>query len=86
MFVGLISWWIIPYLVPRAVSLLCASVGNLSSFSSSFGPHPPNDVERSLFALPAHLGGLGIFNPSEIALTTYQFSRQLAGPIVECVL
>jgi len=23
-------------------------------------PHPPNDVERSLFALPDHLGGLGI--------------------------
>jgi len=39
-----------------------------------------------LFALPAHLGGLGIFNSSEIASITYQFSRQLAGPIVECVL
>jgi len=47
----------------------------------------PNDVEkRSLFALPAHLGGLGIFNPPEIPSTTYQFSRRLAGPIVECVL
>jgi len=45
-------------------------------------PHPPNDVERSLFSLPAHLGGLGIFNPPEIASTTYWFSRRLAGPIV----
>jgi len=34
-------------------------------------PHPPNDVERSLFSLLAHLGGLGNFNPSEIASTTY---------------
>jgi len=48
--------------------------------------HPPNDVERPLFALPAHLGGLSIFNPCVIAAETYQFSRHVAGPIVECIL
>ena len=48
--------------------------------------HPPNDVERSLFALPAHLGGLGILNPCVIAAETYQFSRWVAGPIVERIL
>ena len=48
--------------------------------------HPPNDVERSLFALPAHLGGLGISNPCVIAADTYQFSRHVAGPIVEYIL
>jgi len=49
-------------------------------------PHPPNDVERTLFALPAYLGGFGIFNPCEIAPATYQFSRQMAGPIIQCTL
>ena len=48
--------------------------------------HPPNDVERSLFALPVHLGGLGIFNPCVIAAETYQFSRHVAGPIAEHIL
>ena len=48
--------------------------------------HPPNDVERPLFALPAHLGGLGIFNPCVIAAETCQFSRHVAGPIVKCIL
>jgi len=48
--------------------------------------HPPNDVERFLFALPAHLGGLGISNPCVIAADTYQFSRHVVGPIVECIL
>jgi len=49
-------------------------------------PHPPNDVERTLFALFAYLGGLGIFNPCEIAPATFQFSRQMTGPIIQCIL
>ena len=49
-------------------------------------PHPPNDVERTLFANPVYLGGLGIFNPSETAPATYQFCRQMTGSIVQCIL
>jgi len=35
--------------------------------SSSFDSPSPNDVERTLFALPVYLGGLGIFIPCENA-------------------
>jgi len=40
-------------------------------FLPSLVNHFPYDVERSLFALPAHMGGLGIFNPCAIAAETY---------------
>jgi len=39
-----------------------------------------------LFALRAHMGGLGIFNPCAIAAEAYQFSRHVADPIVESIL
>jgi len=55
-------------------------------FLPSLVSHSPNDVEWSLFALPAHVGGLGIFNPCAIAAETYQFCRHVADPIVECIL
>jgi len=40
-------------------------------FLPSLVSHSPNDVERSLFVLPAHMEGLGIFNPCAIAAETY---------------
>ena len=43
-------------------------------FLPSLVSHSPNDMEQSLFALPAHMGGLDIFNPCGIAAETYQFS------------
>ena len=74
-------------------SFLCATPGIAESFLPleqvirhhflhRLVPHPPNKVERTLFAIPAYLGGgLSIFNPCEIAPGTYQFSRQMADPI-----
>jgi len=41
-------------------------------------PLPPNDVERTLFALPTYLGDFGIFNPCKIVPATNQFSRHMA--------
>ena len=41
---------------------------------------------RSMFSLPARLGGLGIRNPSETTTTHRTSSLQVTGPIVDLIL
>ena len=45
------------------------------------GRAPPNDLERELFALPAHLGGLGIINPASRSSKEFQASVSISAPL-----
>ncbi len=44
------------------------------------GSDAPNDLERSLFALPVRLGGLNIGNPASLADEQYTSSQQVTKP------
>lgn len=50
------------------------------------GRPPPNDVECSLFALPARLGGLGIMIPSKNADREHQSSLLVTEPLCDHIL
>ena len=41
---------------------------------------------RALFALPVHLGGLGICNPQALADSEFAASVKVTWPLVECIL
>ena len=45
-----------------------------------------SDNERDLLSLPAKLGGLGIFNPAERALSSFSYSEALCFPLISLVL
>ena len=47
------------------------------------GRDAPNDLERSLFALPARLGGLNIGNLASLAVEQYTSSQQVTKPLVD---
>ncbi len=49
------------------------------------GREAPNDLERSLFALPARLGGLNIGNPASLAEDQYKASQQVTKPLVDLI-
>ena len=50
------------------------------------GQDAPNDVERRLFSLPAHLGGLNITDPSSFANEQFNASQQVTKPLVDLIL
>ena len=41
---------------------------------------------RSLFSLPARLGGLGVFNPTKECSRLYQTSEAIAYPLVNLIV
>ena len=45
-----------------------------------------NDLERDLFALPARLGGLGIFNPTQLTDFQHSTSKNVSAPLVSLIL
>ena len=47
---------------------------------------PVSDLELALFALPVHLGGLGICNPQAVADSEFAASIKVTRPLVECIL
>ncbi len=47
---------------------------------------PPNDLTRTLLALPTKLGGLGIPNPVELANSEYSFSTKLCEPLSNTII
>ena len=49
------------------------------------GREAPNDLERSLFALPARLGGLNIENPASLAEDQYKASQQVTKPLIDLI-
>ena len=49
------------------------------------GCPPPCDNLRQLFALPAHWGGLGIFNPTITSNNELAASRHIAEPLCLCI-
>ena len=49
------------------------------------GQSPPSDVERALLAIPVHLGGLGLANPTTLFCSSYQASRKLTRPLLEAI-
>ena len=49
------------------------------------GRDAPNDLERSLFALTARLGGLNIGNPASLAVEQYTSSQQVTKPLVDLI-
>ena len=48
--------------------------------------HSCNDSEQALFALPIHLGGLGIFAPCKSSQDNYQFSTSVTFPLASAIL
>ena len=50
------------------------------------GQDAPNDVERCLFSLPAHLGGLNITDPSLFANEQFNAPQQVTKPLVDLIL
>ena len=47
---------------------------------------PFSDDERRIFSLPARSGGLGIFNPCDIAEKEYNYSTTATAPLVEDII
>lgn len=47
---------------------------------------PVSDLERSLFALPVRLGGLGICDPRALANSEFAASVKVTQPLVNCIL
>ena len=45
-----------------------------------------SDLERDLIALPAHLGGLGIPNPTATSPTEHKASLQVTAPLVDAII
>ena len=45
-----------------------------------------SDLERELLALPAHRGGLGISNPSQITTSQYSASMKVTQPLVDLII
>ena len=50
------------------------------------GRAAPSDLERELLALPAHLGGLGLLNPSNLSTTEYSASMKVTQPLVDHII
>jgi hypothetical protein len=50
------------------------------------GRPPPGDLERTLLALPARLGGLGIHIPSRIAANEYHASQQVTSTLCDHII
>ena len=50
------------------------------------GHAAPSDLERELLALPAHLGGLGLLNPSHLSTTEYSASIKVTQPLVDQII
>ncbi|KAL5505646.1 hypothetical protein EMCRGX_G007111 [Ephydatia muelleri] len=50
------------------------------------GRAAPSDLERELLALPAHLGGLGLLNPSHLSTTEYSASMKVTQPLVDHII
>ena len=46
------------------------------------GRPPCSSIERALLALPTHLGGLGIRNPSAMSSESFQSSEKITAPLV----
>ena len=46
----------------------------------------PNPTMRSLFSLPARLGGLGVFNPTKECSRLYQTSEAITYPLVNLIV
>ena len=55
-------------------------------FPKLTGRDPPSDQERMLFALPARLGGLNIWNPVTFANDQYCASKEVSKPLVDQIL
>ena len=45
-----------------------------------------SDLERNLIALPAHLGGLGIPNPTATSPTEHKALLQVTAPLVGAII
>ena len=45
-----------------------------------------SDVKRALFALPIHLGGLGISNPQALSNSELTVSVKVTQPLFECYI
>ena len=50
------------------------------------GRNSPGDQERELLALPTHLGGLGIVNPTLTAQLEYETSIRMTEPLVHKII
>ena len=53
---------------------------------AKFCLHAPNDSERTMFAMPIRLGGLGIFDPCKSSQDNYQFSTSVRFPLASAIL
>ena len=59
---------------------------NSSVIPALTGRPPPGDLERTLFALPARMGGLGIPIPSSAAPNEYHASQQVTSTLCDHIL
>jgi hypothetical protein len=50
------------------------------------GRPPPGDLERTLYALPARLGGLGLLIPSKAAANEYHASQQVTSTLCDHII
>lgn len=86
---GLMSKW--SYLsrtIPDIGPLLrpLDDVISLAIIPALTGRPPPGELERSLLALPARMGGLGIGIPSESAINEYQASQQVTATLCDHII
>ena len=49
------------------------------------GRPPCSSTERDLYALPVHLGGLGLVNPCSAASSSFHDSERLTAPLVALI-
>ena len=85
---GLFSCW--SYLmrtIPDITDLLqpLEDVIHQSFIPVLFGRPPCSSIERDLYALPVHLGGLGLMNPCSAASSAFHDSEKLTAPLVALI-
>ena len=82
------KWTYIARTVPDIEEILQSleSVIRVHFLPALTGRAPPNDLERSLLALPCHLGGIGIANLAKLAHLEYASSIKVCQPLSSSIL
>ena len=86
---GLFSrWQFITRTIPDISNLLSPLEDKLHQFLIPALTDRPSssEVERDILALPAHLGGLGIPNPSTLSQSSFHSSVTLTAPLVRLIM
>ena len=85
---GIISQWLYTMRTSPDVSSLLQPLEDAirTKFLPSLLGRDLGDIERDILALPVHMGGLGIINPTTLAPTQHQASLDITQPLSDAII